>query len=493
MTKVFLEDIELFDHAVQLRDNPTDAYTYTVENAGATFTISRTDIATLNYTVAIDAAAGGSVEAVYKFSATQNISFLVNSTSSSMRLVNGSEIQLAVNDSTSGDSASLLLKSQTGAADIGFSVDASNVNAYGWKLPITNPASGQFLTMGAANRLLGKTIATTDFPAHGAVSNLWGSLSGSSANVEVPAERGLTIGATGIGLDPAPTTVDAWWITGINDYRLTGVTATPVMTADSTSLSTIYMTPYTGDRIALYSGSVWKLFQPGEKSLAVTGRTTDLPFDIFAYDNAGTVTLEFLNWSTATARATGLSRQDGVWCKTGDLTRRYLGTCRPRSATTFHWVTAGTDAPCKFDLWNAANRVAIAYALKASTNTWNYTTATWRQAQGSTNYQVDIVTGLQESSFTGVLVVTASNSAANIRRAVSIGFDATATPAGVYCADTNAAAYIGAITASNNHRPAIGRHFYAWLEFSVATGTNTFYGDNGGDTMQSGMTGTWTC
>lgn len=165
-----------------------------------------------------------------------------------------------------------------------------------------------------------------------------------------------------------------------NDFRLTGVTATPVMIADSTTLSTIFLTPYKGNGISLYSGGAWHVRSSGEVSLAVTGRTTDLPFDIFAYDNAGVVTLEFLDWTNATTRATGLTRQDGVWTKTGDATRRYLGSCRARSATTFHHRLAGDDVPVRIDLWNADNRVEHAFTLRALTNTWTYTTATWRPA-----------------------------------------------------------------------------------------------------------------
>ena len=279
-----------------------------------------------------------------------------------------------------------------------------------------------------------------------------------------------------------------------NDFRLTGVTATPIMTADSTSLSTIYLTPFKGQQIALYDGSAWQLYSSAEVSLAVTARTTDLPFDIFAYNVAGVVTLEFLDWTNATTRATALVRQDGVWCKTGSLTRRYVGTCRARSATTFHWVQAGVDLPCKFDLYNSDNRVAMSFLLKATTDTWTYTTATWRQIQASANYQVDIMAGLQEESFQAEVQSTSRNSTISINRSSGIGYDATTAFTGTAAGACNTVASQNAGTQARiSNLPVVGRHYYAWLEHSAATGTCTWVGDDGGLLLQSGMTGTWTC
>ena len=281
-----------------------------------------------------------------------------------------------------------------------------------------------------------------------------------------------------------------------NEFRLTGVSATPVMTADSTTLNTIFLTPFRGAQISLYNGNSWDLLSSAEVSISVTGRTTDLPFDIFAFNSGGVVTLELLDWTSATARATNLVRQDGVWCKTGDRTRRYVGSCRARSATTFHWVRAGVDLPAKLDLFNAdaANRVVITFSLIASTNTWNYTIATWRQAQGSTNYQIDVMVGLQEESFHSSLRVTSRNSTISIARDVGIGFDSTTAFTGLAGSTTNTVASQNAAQfAIIDHLPTIGRHFYAWLEISTATGTCTWVGDDGALRIQSGMAGFWTC
>lgn len=282
----------------------------------------------------------------------------------------------------------------------------------------------------------------------------------------------------------------------MNTFRLSGVTGTPIMNADSTTLSTIFLCQFRGNAIALNDSINWQLIQPAsEPSLAVTGRTTDLPFDIFAFISAGTVALEFLNWTNATTRATGLVRVNGVWTKVGDVTRRYLGSCRARSATTFHHVTVGIDLPCKIDLWNADNRVSMGMRLTAANpNTWNYTLATWRQAQASANYQMEIMVGLQEDSFDGELLVTSRNSTISIPRQVGIGFDTTTAFTGITSATANTVASIeSAQVAAITHQPTIGRHFYSWNEISTATGTCTWIGDDGALRLQSGMSATWPC
>ena len=41
--------------------------------------------------------------------------------------------------------------------------------------------------------------------------------------------------------------------------------------------------------------------------------------------------------------------------------------------------------------------------------------------------------------------------------------------------------------------PAVGYHYYTWLEYSnqEAAGTTTWYGDNGAAVIQTGITAMW--
>jgi len=56
------------------------------------------------------------------------------------------------------------------------------------------------------------------------------------------------------GVTSAPTVDNA-----ICQLRLTLTNGTPVTTADVTAATAVYVNPYAGDRIALYSGSEWNV------------------------------------------------------------------------------------------------------------------------------------------------------------------------------------------------------------------------------------------
>ena len=140
----------------------------------------------------------------------------------------------------------------------------------------------------------------------------------------------------------------------INGFRLTPRSDEPVPVA-ARYTSTIYLTPFTSGTIDLYDGSKWVSLTSGEVSLALSSLTSGKNYDVFAYDSSGTLTLELHGWVSNTWRATQLVRQDGIWCKTGALTRRYVGTIRTTGTNTTE------DTPEQQFVWNAYNRVFRAY------------------------------------------------------------------------------------------------------------------------------------
>lgn len=258
------------------------------------------------------------------------------------------------------------------------------------------------------------------------------------------------------------------------DFRLSLTTATPVTTTDVTGATTIYAVPYKGNRIALYDGSAtWNVRSSAEFSLALGTLTSDRPYDVFCYDNSGTPTLEFLSWTNSTTRATALTTQDGVLVKTGATTRRYLGTFYTTS------TTATEDSLAKRFLFNYYNRVRRPMYVAASTNTWNYTTATIRQAVGSTSNQLDFVIGVVEDAVTADVHAMAANSNVGVELKVGIGVNSTSTFS-TQCVMGHVHTYVAAMyTNLHSHlkyTPSLGRTFLAWNEFSAATGTTTWYG-----------------
>lgn len=296
---------------------------------------------------------------------------------------------------------------------------------------------------------------------------------------------GLTTGTTRTITAPNQDLALANVWVGQNDFRLSLTTGVPVTTSDVTSAGTLYAVPYTGNRIALYNGTNWVLRNSAQFSLALT-LTSGKPYDVFCYDNAGTATLEVLVWTNDTTRATALTRQDGVLVKNGDATRRYLGSLYASGAN----VTE--DSLANRYLWNYYHRVPRALRHTAEgTNTWTYTTNTFRQANANTANQVNFVVGVAEDAVHGVVRGISYNSSANINRAVGIGLDSTSVDSSRIRIATGSQSAINVQThdtAEYRDVVAEGKHSLVWLEISQAAGGTTWLGDDGGVYVQTGLT-----
>ena len=271
------------------------------------------------------------------------------------------------------------------------------------------------------------------------------------------------------------------------DFRLTLTAGTPVTTADVTGAATIYASPYRGNQIALYDGARWNLRTSAEFSLALGTLSSGKPYDVFCYDNNGVPTLEFLAWTNDTTRATALTKQDGVYVKTGALTRRYLGTFYTTSTTTTE------DSLAKRYLWNYHHRVARLLKVVESTDTWTYTTAAWRQANDAAGNQLEMVIGVSEDLVDAqVYTAGANDTAANVDILGGIGVDSTTVNSAIVHPQQQATV-IGRPqhnTAIWSGYPGVGRHYLAWLEYSDATGTTTWRGDSGNSSIsQCGIIG----
>jgi hypothetical protein len=264
--------------------------------------------------------------------------------------------------------------------------------------------------------------------------------------------------------------------------RLTLESGVPVSTTDQADKTTLYYTPYIGNKIALYNGSTWDIVTFAELSLNIAGFTASKPYDIFIYNNAGTPTLEGLIWTNATTRATALAYQDGKLIKTGAATRLYLGTIYMDAASKCQ------DTLLLRYVWNYYNRTSKVLKVTEATDSWNYTTATFRSANNSTANRVTCVIGVNENQIDLTVLCYTENATTTSGRAVGICVDNTnannSTLSGSWkgAGATLSSRYVG--------NPGIGLHFFQWVEFSDASGTCTWYGDAGIPTvLQSGMTG----
>ncbi len=314
----------------------------------------------------------------------------------------------------------------------------------------------------------------------------------SSANLASALTDETGSGANVFGTSPTFTTDvrGAMWVGGPGG-RLTLTTAVPVTTADVTAAGTLYYTPYVSNTVSLYNGTTWVRQAFTERSLALT-LTSGKNYDVFIYDNSGTLTLELsAAWTNDTTRADALALQDGVYVKSGSTGRLWLGTIRASGSNTTE------DSYTKRFVWNAYNRVARALRRTDSTDSWTYTTATIRQANAAgvgTANQIEVVTGANEDAIDAQTYVMVYHSAGGIRVSSGIGVDSTTAYAtGQIGLRINATTNVLPIISRLNTYVGLGYHYLAWLEESAASGTTTWLGDGGGGGVegQSGITALW--
>lgn len=269
--------------------------------------------------------------------------------------------------------------------------------------------------------------------------------------------------------------------------RLTLSSGVPVTTSDVSAATSVYFTPFDGGWISLYSGTVWQLVSFSETSVAVPSTTTT-PFDIFAYNNSGTLALETVSWTNDTTRATALTTQDGVRVKSGAATRRYLGTGRTTG------VSGQTeDSKSKRFLWNMCNRVPRKLLALSSTASWNYTTQTWRPANNDTTTgttRVEYLVGLSRENVELEVSVGRVANPSFSHSSIGIGINST-TANSAELRGFNASARSPRASTFYHYPPAVGYSYAQWLEFAQANSTTTWYGTDSaaGSLLASGMLG----
>jgi hypothetical protein len=274
--------------------------------------------------------------------------------------------------------------------------------------------------------------------------------------------------------------------------RLTLESGVPVSTTDQVDKTTLYYTPYMGNLIPLYNGTYWEILTFSELPLNISAFTASKPYDIFAYNNSGTVTLEGLVWTNATTRATALAYQDGRLVKSGATTRLYLGTIYMDSASKCQ------DKKAQRFVWNYYNRINRDILAQDTTDAWTYTTATWRAANNSTVSgvaRIELITGVAEENTNCAYYATARNDQTGGGRNfyAGVGLDVTNANSATIKIKGCTAIANGDIQSVSilNQILSVGYHYLQATEYADASGTTTWNGDAGAvANTQTGMIGT---
>lgn len=179
----------------------------------------------------------------------------------------------------------------------------------------------------------------------------------------------------------------------ISQGRLTLTSNTPVLSSNVTNATTLYYTPYTGSQISIWDGSKWSLRTFTELSLSLSGLPANTNYDVFIYDNNGTLTLEAVAWSDSgagtSARASALSFLNGVRVKTSDK-RKYLGSFRTTS-TIGQTEFVNNNLPSSLLIKNEFNRIPIVLFQDEGTTAHSYISTTVRNYNNSANYRFNLL------------------------------------------------------------------------------------------------------
>jgi hypothetical protein len=289
--------------------------------------------------------------------------------------------------------------------------------------------------------------------------------------------------------------------------RLTLTTGVPVLVTGVTGATTIYYTPYKGAYVPIWGGASTTMTLITELSQTTTDNTkspaacaNNSNYDLFVWSNGGTKRCtRGPAWTSDTGRGTGAGttqitrNTDGYYTNTVAITNgpgaglgTYVGTVRTNGAAAVDMIFGGAGAAggesTNLGVWNMYNRVPRALLNVDNTDNWNYTTATWRlknAGASATANRITFVIGLQEDEITAVNAVSTTNG--GIARAASVGLNSTSAYAGFNAPSCFSNEPSVMLCSIYRGLAPLGFNYLAPLEISAASGTTTWYGDDGAD------------
>ena len=191
---------------------------------------------------------------------------------------------------------------------------------------------------------------------------------------------------------------------------------------------------------------------------------------MFGYLSGGALVLETQAWLTSglgsSTRLYGLTWYNGILCKDGDPTRRFLGTIRTASS-------AGLieDLATKRNISNAYNQVPRKILVADSTASWTWNSATYRTSGGDPTNFIYFIVALDGAYLHAHFSQAVGGT--TIEAGVALEVDSY-FPSYVTRRDGSG---IQTLTAAYDLQQTAGMHFIGPLE-SSSTGTSTFYGNS---------------
>lgn len=278
--------------------------------------------------------------------------------------------------------------------------------------------------------------------------------------------------------------------------RLTTQSGICKSSADRTAQGTLYYTPAGAcggsSYLALYSGAAWVEFTQAELSLSLTV-TSGKNYDVWACYSSGTPAISLsAAWTNDTTRADAIAAQDGFPVKSSDHTCLDVGVIRASGSNVTEDSAGGSTSQTggKRYVWNRWVQTPSTASVIDTTDSWSYTTDTWRQANagaGSGN-KVEYVTGDAGTQIQAVVIGTVFISGESVVGGrIAVGVDSTSVASGrmsqAFASSTQTGAHIEGRYIGY---PGLGYHAINWLERGGDT-NSAFVGDDGGMATQSGL------
>lgn len=290
---------------------------------------------------------------------------------------------------------------------------------------------------------------------------------------------------------------------------LTPTSATPIISGDVTSATSVYYTPFVGNLAPVWNGARFMPRAFSELTLTLSSsHSASGIYDVFLFSNSGALTLATGPvWSTVTAgscaRGTGagttqLTRTNGIYVNTVAMTGRngsttysisagyatYLGSIFIDSTQGQVSCHRGYGQSRKWGIWNAYNRQPVYLKAGDATSTWTYASSTVRAANGSSANSLTLFSGLAEDMADLVYDNYGSFSTStggNVYQPFgAIGYNSTTTRSGFASLTgintTGSQALNFHLHAHYVAPPALGINVVTALEANLNTGTATFSG-----------------
>lgn len=290
----------------------------------------------------------------------------------------------------------------------------------------------------------------------------------------------VTNGSGSITLSTSATAVN-----NVTGGRVGLVSGDPI--SDASAATTIYFTPYKGNCVSVWSlaASAWVIKSFSELSVAVPSVATQA-YDIFLRDD---LSLQLVAWTNDSTRASNITLFEGVYVRHGAANWKYLASFRTQASGQTESSTS------RRLLDNYYNKVLADVVCQNTTDSWTYNGA-YREINGASTdgvSRVAFMVGVSENVVEATFNHLGQGSASNRILYAGIGLDGT-TPQnpGAFRYTSESGNSPMALAAMYKGRPAVGYHTLRCLESGSAS-TITWYGDNGGTDMQTGLRGMIWC